>query len=274
MKKEEIHNDYTNFLNDEKYKKYFYSSNEIWVDKLNQVKKYIDENNKRPSSTDENIHIRQLGSWILHQNENYNIDINKCKNIMKNEEIYKIFTDFISSDKYKKYFKSNENLWFDKFSQTKKYIDINNKKPLSSDKNNEIKQLASWLSHQFEYYNTDINKCKQIMKNEEIFREFTNFINDEKYEKYFQSNELIWFKKLIQVKNYIDINNKRPSYTDNNFNTKQLGYWMSHQNNNYNIDINKCKEILKNENIYIEYTKFINDNKYKHLFKNNKSFYK
>ena len=77
------------------------NSEEIWNDKLNRVKKYIDENNKRPSSIDKNKEIKQLGQWILNQTGNYK---NK-EQIMKNEEIYKKWTEFINDDKYKIYFK-------------------------------------------------------------------------------------------------------------------------------------------------------------------------
>jgi len=37
---------------------------ENWNDKLNEVKKYIDENNKRPNAADKNKEIKSLGHWI------------------------------------------------------------------------------------------------------------------------------------------------------------------------------------------------------------------
>ena len=53
-------------LNDtEKVKNYLIGIKEFkilsWTEKLEQVKKYIDENNKRPSSTDKNNDVRQMG---------------------------------------------------------------------------------------------------------------------------------------------------------------------------------------------------------------------
>jgi hypothetical protein len=41
-----------------------------------------------------------MGQWIGTQQTNYK----KKDNIMKNEEIYDKWTDFINDDKYKKYF--------------------------------------------------------------------------------------------------------------------------------------------------------------------------
>jgi hypothetical protein len=73
---------------------------------------------------------------------------------------------------------------------------------------------------------------------------------------------------------YININDKRPSISDSNYIIKQLGYWLSHQNKNYNIEINKSKEIIKNEKMHKEFTNFINESKYKIYFKNNVFFFK
>ncbi len=54
-----------------------------WTDKLDQVKKYIDENWKRPYKSDKNIEINQMSKWIDHQLQNYKN--NKC--VMKKQEI-------------------------------------------------------------------------------------------------------------------------------------------------------------------------------------------
>ena len=61
-------------------------------------------NNKRPSDSDKNSDIKQLGSWINTQQQNYK---NK-KQIMSNEEIYNKWTEFINDKKYISYFQSNE----------------------------------------------------------------------------------------------------------------------------------------------------------------------
>lgn len=38
-----------------------------WYDTLEKVKSYMDTNDKRPSSTDKDSEIKQLGCWICHQ---------------------------------------------------------------------------------------------------------------------------------------------------------------------------------------------------------------
>jgi superfamily II DNA or RNA helicase len=230
---------------------------EIWMNKLENVKKYIDINNKRPSKHDKDKDIKILGIWISHQQQNYK---NK-EHIMKNEEIYNKWTEFINDSKYIKYFQSNEDSWYDSLNQVIQYIDINNKRPLTRDKDKDIKILGKWIGSQQQNYK---NK-EHIMKNEEIYNKWTEFINDSKYIKYFQSNEDSWYDSLNQVIQYIDINNKRPSDCDKDKNIKILGKWIGTQQQNYKNN----EFIMKNEEIYNKLTEFINDSKYIKYFQSN-----
>ena len=104
MKTPEIHQLWTDFINNQKYKEYFIDNNEIWKNKLLLVKEYIDVNKKRPSSTDKNKEIKTLGYWISDQKKNYDQDISKCKYGMQIPEIHQLWTEFINDPKYKEYF--------------------------------------------------------------------------------------------------------------------------------------------------------------------------
>ena len=250
----DIYNKWTEFINDEKYKQYFMSNEELWNEKFNQVKKYIDDNNEIPFQKDINIRIRQLGEWIGTQTQNYK----KIEHIMINDDIYNKWTEFINDEKYKQYFMSNEELWNEKFNQVKKYIDNNNKRPLYRDKNENIKKLGVWISSQQNNY----KKKDRIMSNNDIYNKWTEFINDDYYKLYFMSNEELWNGKFNQVKKYIDENNKRPSKYDKNTKIKKLGMWFSNSKTFYK---NKL-QIMKNQKIYNKWTEFINDEKYKQYF--------
>ena len=134
---------------------------EIWMKRLEEVKKYIDDNNKRPSEESEIKTVKTLGKWVSHQIQNY-----KNKNgIMKKQIIYNIWTEFINNEKYKKYFMSNEEKWKIKFLLLIKYINTYTKKP----KNNEIYEgiiLSRWITAQQKNY---LNK-KKIMSNQTIYK--------------------------------------------------------------------------------------------------------
>jgi hypothetical protein len=175
MKDTIIYNKFKDFL--ETYKKYFISNEEIWNNNFQKVKKYIDDNNKRPSQKDKNKEIKTLGQWITAQQNKY-----KNKNlIMKTEEMYNKLTDFINDSKYKEYFLDNNIVWLNNLEKAKKYIDDNNKRPSKSDKDKEIKTLGIWLGTQIQNYK---NKS-DIMKIESIYYKWIDFINDLKYKEYF-----------------------------------------------------------------------------------------
>ena len=134
-----------------------------WTEKLNQVKQYIDVNKKPPSNSDKNKDVKQLGVWIGNQKKNYNSDIKQCKSIMKNVNIYSLWSEFIIT--YKQYVdKDSHEAWKTKLNLIKEYIDTNKNLPSQIDKNVDVKQLGSWISNQKQNYNREIKECKCIMK--------------------------------------------------------------------------------------------------------------
>lgn len=152
---------------------------DVWMKKLEWVKKYIDDNNKRPSSEDINKEIKAYGHWVSHQ-KNYYI---KNESIMKNEIIRNKWKIFINDDKYKQYFISNDDKWINTLETIKKYIEDENKLPTRYNKNKEIKQLGKWLSTQQQNY----SKKEHLMIDQLIREKWELFINEN--EKYFLLNQ-------------------------------------------------------------------------------------
>ena len=105
---------------------------------------------------------------------------------MKDDTIYNSWTEFITSDKYKKYFLSNKEEWYQKLSELKNYIDINNKRPLKYDEIENIKIMGLWLSTQIK----TSKKRYQIMKDNDIYKSWSDFITSDKYKKYFKRCQL------------------------------------------------------------------------------------
>ena len=162
MNFDSIYDVWTEFINDIKYKKYFVSNEDIWYERFSKVKQYIDTYNKKPSTNrDENDDIKQLGLWTATQQTNYRIKTN----IMSNQYIYNKWTEFISDSKYKNYFLSNEDIWYDYLNKVKQYIDTYKKRPSAHDKNDDIKQIGLWTATQ----QTNYKKKTKIMSNQEIY---------------------------------------------------------------------------------------------------------
>jgi superfamily II DNA or RNA helicase len=223
---------------------------EIWINTLSLVKQYITINNKRPSSEDKDKQVAKLGRWILTQIKNYYTK----KYIMSNEIIYNNWTEFINNPKYIEYFKSNEDKWFNNLSQVKTYININNKRPSSEDKDKQVAKLGRWILTQIKNYYTK----KEIMSNEIIYNSWTEFINNDKYKIFFKSNEDMWTDNFNNLKKFIDKNNNIPSYKNN----KIIYKWLSHQRLNYKNKI----DIMQDDNIYNKWTNLINSLEYKKYF--------
>jgi len=227
---------------------------DIWNKKLEWVKKYIDDHKRRPTITDVNKEIKSYSKWLSDQIQNHI----KYKNIMKNELIRKKWEEFINDDKYKQYFLSNEEFWINTLETLKKYIDDNKKRPSESSKNKKIIQLGQWIQTQRQKY---LNKDK-IMKNALIRKKWEEFINNDKYKKYFISNEEDWINKLEKIKKYIYDNKIRPSTYDDNDEIKSYGTWFSNQTKRYKRKI----WIMKNDNIRKKWEEFINDPNYNIYF--------
>ena len=234
----------------------------IWTERLARIKKYIDENNKRPAESDKNIDIKSDGYWLSTQQKNYK----KNEQNMKNLDIRKLWEEFVNDDKYSKYFISNEEQWKITLIRVKKYIDENNKRPSNSDKNIDIKSNDCWISTQQKNYKK--NEC--IMKNQDIRKLWEAFINDVVYSKYFLSNEDEWKITLIRIKKYIDGHNKRPSTTDKNIDIKSDGMWIGTQQKNFK----KNEQIMSNLYIRKLWEKFVNDLKYSKYFLSNEEEWK
>jgi len=96
MKNPEIRQLWEQFI--EKYSRYFISNEDQWQITLEEVSRYIDENDKRPSTNDKDKTIKHLGQWISHQQTKYR----KQEFVMKNPNIRQIWEEFI--EKYSVYF--------------------------------------------------------------------------------------------------------------------------------------------------------------------------
>jgi superfamily II DNA/RNA helicase len=252
MTNKNICDEWDKFINNKKYVKYFITNEQLWYNNLEKVKFYMDKNYKRPSSEDKDKIIKAYGMWILDNLKNHKI---KYK-IMSNAKIYNEWINFINDEKYKKYLMTRGCEWYEKLNTVKKYIDVNNIKPSQITKDIHVRILGKWISQQINNYKQKL--C--AMKNEKIYDEWTNFINDEKYKKYLNTNEDKWYENLLLIRNYIDKYNKLPSIKDKTNN--KLTKWMYRQNEKYR----KKSHNMIDDTIYNEWRNFISDDKYKKFF--------
>ena len=102
---------------------------------------------------------------------------------MKDEKVRKVWYDFITDNKYSKYFEDKDSLWYKSLEKVKLYIDTNKKRPPNGTPDEYISCLARWIGTQQKNYKTK----KQIMKNNEnIVKSWELFVTDDKYSMYFE----------------------------------------------------------------------------------------
>ena len=171
MKNNDIYDAWTTFTQDNKYIKF--CNNDNWYGSLDVLKSYLDKYNKKPSYMSE----KKIGMWFERQRANYK---NKKYN-MKNNDIYDAWTTFTQDNKYIKFCKTNNDIWYESLDVLKSYLDKYNKKPYKRSKNAYEKKIGTWFQKQRANYK---NK-KYNMKNNDIYDAWTTFTQDNKYTQYF-----------------------------------------------------------------------------------------
>jgi hypothetical protein len=242
MKHKKYYDIWTKFIQD--YPKYFLNNTEKWINKLNDVKNYMNKNKGSPSRYSKNDYEKDLGSWLATQKENYN----KSKKMFTYENINKIWNNFLLE--FKKYLLNNEEKWYDKFDNLEKYIEENGKLPIH--KQSEKDSLGLWVTTQ----NKNYRKKSQIMEKKEIYELWSDFLK--KNNVLFLTKEELWNNDLKLVKEFIYKNGNRPK--KNSVEEKRIGNWLVHQIQNFKNEKNNMKDInIKKEfsNFCEEYKKYI-----------------
>lgn len=242
-----VYNLWIEFITNEQYKKHLLSNIEIWKKHFVTAKSFIRENKNRPTQKTN----KSSQKWISQQISYYS----KRIGLMANDEIYNLWTQFITSEEFSPYFISKIQLWLQHFETVKKYIDTYGKKPARSSKDETVKFYGCWVSMQLKNHILR----EQIMANDEIYKIWCDFMNEEKYKHLFVSEITKWKINLASAKLYIDNNGKRPNLQDKDKTLKQLAKWISHQVTNYN----KKQYSMKNEEIYNLWQEFIKDDNYR-----------
>jgi len=187
-----------------------------------EVKMWIDENDKIPSSGSKNIIEKKLGYWCsgMRQNKKQN-NINSYRLKQLDNLSYWYWGDNII-----RHIKT-----FDQtYSELKQWININNKIPSYGSKNNTEKQLGQW--------------CSRMRKNKKQSKlEYIQIKQLEELHGWYWELDDIFDEYCNKLKQWIDICNKYPSQHSKDKIEKQLGVWCTRNR--------KCKKegVLDNKKI-------------------------
>lgn len=233
------------FINDPEYSKYLIFLKDIWINNIEKLKFFMNIKKRIPMAREED----KLGIWYQQQKI-------KFSNGTLNEERTKIWTEMINDPIYSQYIMSQKEIWLNKLSKSKQFIDDEKRLPNKRYINEQV--LGCWIGTNKTLYN---KKDKYFMEN--YIEEWESFINDPKYVEYFKISVEIWLDKFNLLESHI-INNKRPpSPKSDNQEEKSLGIWKERNMSNYKNNLGE----MKNPEINKKWKEFID--KYKHLFGHN-----
>jgi hypothetical protein len=254
----EIHALWTQTLTD--YSEYLCIDDvQQWKTKREQIQEYMNIYKKRPSNKSKDRQIKQLGNWISTQNKNYNEEGPKqSKQIMSTPEIYLLWTQTLTD--YTDYLCiDNVDDWKENNNKLQIYIDTYKKAPSAGSKDLQTKQLGRWAFAQKTNYNEQGTKdSKYIMKTPEIHALWTQTKAD--YSEYLCDNIQHWKNKNRELRMFIDIHKRIPYAGFKAPHKKQLGSWLRHQKENYDIQGPEySKQIMSTPEIHLLWTQTLND---------------
>lgn len=216
-----------------------------WFDRFEELKKFINENKRKPIKERREENEKKLGSWLNNQQRNYR---NK-KESMKNEIKYNKWTEF--TEEYNEYFVSKHEKWNIKFNDLIYFITLNKRMPSQGSNNVEEKNMAGWHSQQQQFY----KKKTGGMVDKSRYNLWSDFL--EQYKEHFINDIEKWNEKFCEVVSFIDKHKKKPSVTSTNIYEKTLSRWLTCQQTNYN----KKRYNMTNELIYNKWANFLEEHK-------------
>ncbi len=180
MNKSEIWQLWTDTLADDKYSKVLVLDTvQDWKNNHKKMCEFIDNTSKAPSRYSKDPEEKRLGSWVSNQKKNYDSRGPKLsKHIMNKSEIWQLWTDTLTDDKYSKVLVLDPfQDWKNNHKKTRLHIDNTGKAPSICSKYPEEKRLGRWVSHQKTNYNSrGPTPSKEGMKNQEIWQIWTETI--------------------------------------------------------------------------------------------------
>jgi superfamily II DNA or RNA helicase len=254
MKNKNIRKLWDDFV--KQYNHLFMSNRELWINNFKLLEEYINIHKELPSDYSKDPNTLKIARWKNTQKNNFK----NTSHIMKEDENIKtIWEQFVN--KNKKLFRNNEEKWLDNLREIEEYVQIHKQLPNHTNKDENTRYLAGWISVQKENYKLN----KQIMINEEIRKIWEEFVNN--YQEIFKSNEDIWKDNLNKLKEYINIHNILPTSCNEDENIKYLGLWVRNQTKNYD----KKQYIMKNDEMITLWEEFMKENN--KLFLNNEELW-
>jgi superfamily II DNA or RNA helicase len=267
MKTQEIWQIWTETLADDRYIEVLADSVQNWKNCHKKMCEFIEITGKRPSDKSKDPEEKKIGQWISDKKKYYDSKGSEfSKYIMKNPEIWQIWTDALADPRYNKYLIIDRiQDWIKDLAKMCEFIDKKSKAPSNSAKDPEEKILATWISSQKYTYDTQgYEFSNYIMKNEEIWLKWTETLADPRYNKYLIiDRNQDWNMNHSKMCEFITKKGNAPSNTAKDPEEKRLAGWISSQKSKHDQRGSKLsKEGMKDEGLWRKWTDTLADQIY------------
>jgi hypothetical protein len=118
--------------------------------------------------------------------------------------------------------------------------------------------MASWIQSQ----KKNFSNHTEIMKIPQIYNTWKTFTESDEFSVYFLNNKQIWYKKLKDVKLYLNKHGELPSKYNILENSKTLAAWVHNNKMRYP----RKDRIMKDHEIYNTWRDFISTEPYSKYF--------
>ena len=208
-----------NDLSDEKIKLleeipgwYWNYTKEVFMKKYNELKKWVEINNKIPSQHSNDLPQKFLACWCNQLRGKKRKNKLSEENIKLLEEIPNWYwgNDFIK----------DKQPFNERYNELKEWIKINNKLPCSTSRDTIEKSLGSWCC----------SRRKEYKQNHKLLEENIKLL--EELPNWYWEKEDPFNKKYMELKKWVEMNNKLPCSTSQDTIEKSLGNWCTARRTN------------------------------------------
>lgn len=192
-----------------------------WYDIMDELKEWIDENKRKPSSATMNETEKRLGTWIKCQEKNYKNNINSMTD-KKKKAIWKEFVQ-----EYKEYVVEQSIKWYKILEELKLWLNEHKRKPSSVAVDETEKRLGAWVNQQQVNYKKNLN----AMSNENKRFKWNECVQE--HREYMINTDTKWYDIFDELTNWIFDNKKVPSLFSSDVTEKRLAKWKYDQHSYY-----------------------------------------
>jgi hypothetical protein len=206
---------------------WFWKQDEKWIQNCNNLKKFVEINNKLPSDHSKNKVEKSLGQWYRDQRKHYKkgkLSLDKIKLL---ESIPNWVWQLDLDEQWKKL-----------CSDVNEFSKINNRLPSQYSKIKDEKTLGNWCAFQREKQKSG----KLSLEQQRLSEEIPNWY----WKRDLEEN---WKNSYDNLKKFAEINKRLPSSTSSENNEKTLGQWHCSQRHKYKIGELSQEQIKLSEKI-------------------------